>query len=107
MQARIFRAAEARMLDIWDYTLEKWGEEQADLYLRSLIERIHSLSRQRHRWRPLADKTLPGMWFVRHEHHFVFFRELPSGAIGVITVLHEQMDLPARVKEDATLPEGP
>jgi plasmid stabilization system protein ParE len=39
------------------------------------------------------------VWFVRHEHHYVFFRELSGGVVGVITVLHERMDLPARIKE--------
>lgn len=101
MQARIFPAAEARLLEIWDYTLERWGEEQADCYVRDLIHRINALSNERHRWRPLADKQIPGVWFVRHEHHFVFFREFTSGCIGVISILHEKMDLPARVKEDA------
>lgn len=97
MPARIFAPAEARLIEIWDYTLEKWGEEKADKYLRALIEDIHSLADQRHRWRLVPDKG--GVWFVRHEHHDVFFRELSGGVVGVITVLHESMDLPARLKE--------
>jgi plasmid stabilization system protein ParE len=40
------------------------------------------------------------VWIVRHQHHFVFFRELPSGSIGIISILHTSMDLPARLKED-------
>ena len=31
----------------------------------------------------------------------MFFRELSEGGIGVITVLHGSMDIPARLKEDA------
>jgi len=99
MPARIFAPAEARLIEIWDYTLEKWGEEQADKYLRALIEDIHALADQRHRWRPVPEKGLRGVWFVRHEHHYVFFRELSGGVVGVITVLHESMDLPSRLKE--------
>ena len=101
MSARIFAPAEARLLDIWDYTLEAWGEDQADLYLRNLIERIHALPQEAPHWRPLADKELPGVWFVRHHCHYIFFRELKPGLIGVISVLHEKMDLPARIREDA------
>lgn len=97
MPARIFAPAEARLIEIWDYTLDKWGEEQADKYLRALIEDIHSLAGQRHRWRPVPDKD--GVWFVRHERHYIFFRELSGGTVGVITVLHESMDLPSRLKE--------
>jgi len=48
-------------------------------------------------WRRVANKT--GLWIVRHEHYYIFFRELSGGVVGVITVLHERMDLPARIKE--------
>ena len=98
MPAKIFPAAESRLLDIWDYTLEKWGEKQADAYIRRLVGAIHSLTGNRHLWRRVHDKS--GVWFARHEHHYIFFRELSRGTIGVITVLHESMDLPARIKDD-------
>jgi plasmid stabilization system protein ParE len=103
MAARIFAPAEARLIEIWDYTLDKWGEKQADSYVCALVEGINSLADQRHRWLPIRDKVLRGVWFVRHEHHYVFFRELSGGNIGVITILHENMDIPARLKEDRKL----
>jgi len=99
MPAKIFAAAESRLIEIWDYTLKKWGEDQADAYVRGLVGAIHSLNANRSLWRRVADKTLTGLWFVRHEHHYIFFRELSGGVVGVITVLHENMDLPARIKE--------
>ena len=43
MSAKIFAPAEARILGIWNYTLEKWGEAQADNYVLGLIDHIHSL----------------------------------------------------------------
>ena len=101
MPAKIFAPAEARLLEIWDYTLAQWGEEQADRYVRDLIAVIHGLPGRRHSWRPVADKSLRGVWFLRHRHHYVFFRELSGGIIGVISILHENMDLPARLKADA------
>ena len=106
MPAKIFAAAESRLIEIWDYTLEKWGEKQADAYVRGLVKAIHSLAGNRRLWRKVPDKTLAGIWFARHEHHYIFFRELSGGTIGVITVLHESMDLPARIKDACSLPEG-
>ncbi|MFA7343342.1 MAG: type II toxin-antitoxin system RelE/ParE family toxin [Terrimicrobiaceae bacterium] len=103
MPARIFAPAEARLVEIWEYTLEKWGEKRADGYVRALVEKIHTLDKEPQCWRSVPDKTLRGVWFVRHGHHYVFFRELSGGTIGVITVLHENMDLPARFKEDRKL----
>lgn len=99
MPAKIFAAAESRLIEIWDYTLKMWGEDQADTYVHGLVDAINALNANRSLWRPIADKTLAGLWFVRHEHHYIFFRELSGGVVGVITVLHENMDLPARIKE--------
>ena len=61
------------------------------------------VSRRRLRWRPVADRALRGVWFFRHRHYFVLFPALTAGGIGVITVLHGNMDIPARLKADAEL----
>lgn len=101
MAARIHPAAQERMLEIWDYTERTWGEKQADAYVRSLVDAAEAAVRQRHHWRAVLDETLPGVYFIRHRHHYIFFRELSRKTIGVISVLHENMDIPSRLKEDA------
>ena len=101
MAAKIYAAAKVRLLEIWDYTENTWGEAQADKYVRDLIAAIHRVGSQRHRWRPVLDDALQGVFFFLHQHHYVFFRELRKGAIGVISILHENMDLPARLREDS------
>ena len=42
MPAKIFTTAESRLIEIWDYTLKKWGEDQADAYVRGLVGAIHA-----------------------------------------------------------------
>ena len=49
----------------------------------------------------MRGKGFSGIWFIRHAHHYLFFRELAEGQIGILSILHESMDLPARLKEDA------
>ena len=98
---KFFPKAEAWLIGIWDYTLEKWGEAQADENVSELVAEIGIAARRRSRWRPVTDRALRGVWCFRHRHYFVFFRELSEGGIGVITVLHGSMDIPARLKEDA------
>jgi toxin ParE1/3/4 len=39
------------------------------------------------------------IYFIRYQRHYIFFRQLGQGNIGVIAVLHERMDLPNRLKE--------
>jgi len=100
MNAKIYQAAQARLHEIWDYTEQAWGEKQADAYVRSLVTAVDKARAERHRWRPLRDRSLPGVYFIRHKHHYIFFRELSDGALGVISILHENMDLPARLRDD-------
>jgi len=101
MAVKIYRAAQARLLEVWDYSETTWGEKQADAYVRELVDAAQRLPDERHRWRPVGDRVLRGVFFVRHRHHYLFFRELGGGELGVISVLHESMDIPARLREDA------
>ena len=101
MAVKIYHAAKERLIDIWDYTEQTWGEEQADKYVRGLIEAIHAAVGKRHRWRRLKDEAVSGVFGIRFQHHYVFFRELSDGTLGVISVLHEKMDIPARLREDS------
>lgn len=100
MAAKIYPAARERLLQIWDYTENKWGEEQADHYVTGLVEAAHQLPQHRRNWRPMRGKSFAGIWFARHEHHYLFFRELSGGVVGIISILHENMDFPMRLKED-------
>ena len=101
MNARIYPSAQSRLHEIWDYTERTWGEKQANAYIRSLITAVNQVRAERRRWRPLRDRSLPGVYFIRHRHHYVFFRELSDGTLGVISILHENMDIPARLRDDA------
>jgi toxin ParE1/3/4 len=101
MATKILPAARARILEIWEYTEKKWGEAQADGYVRGLVDAIHGLSHERRRWKPVRDESLTGLFFFRHRHHYIFFRELSPDTLGIISILHENMDLPSRLKEDA------
>ena len=101
MAAKISQAARQRLLDIWDYTEQTWGEDQEDRYIRGLVNTIDAASTERHRWRPVMDQKLKGVFFIRYQHHYVFFRELSNEKLGVINILHENMDLPSRLKDDS------
>lgn len=50
----------------------------------------------------LADVITP-VCFGRYRENLVFFRELPSGTIGILSVLRARSDLPVRLSEDLAL----
>ncbi len=101
MRIKILPPAESRLLAIWRYTRKRWDEEQADSYVAGLVAAIEEVAARPASWKSVRDPALRGVWFFRFRHHFIFFRQLPSGCLGVISILHESMDIPRRLKEDA------
>lgn len=101
-----FPAADAAQDRIWSDTVMRWSEEQAVIYIKGLHAHLHRLSTTPSLWRRLpGNLAVPKdlnieSYFSRYERHFVFFRPLPSGKIGVMSILHERMDLPSRLFED-------
>ncbi|MDR3450619.1 MAG: type II toxin-antitoxin system RelE/ParE family toxin [Alphaproteobacteria bacterium] len=87
------RQVEQDLIDIWLYTAEKWGEAQADKYLRALETRFEEISRGAVPLKILAE----AIRYVRCEHHFIFV--LAGKKPVVVTVLHEKMDLLTRLKK--------
>lgn len=101
-----YPAANATQDRIWRETAETWGEDQAVSYIRGLHAHLEKLCRTRALWRTLPSvlvvpSGIEGSVYVnRYRRHYLFFRELPSGKIGVMSILHERMDIPARLMEE-------
>lgn len=62
MRVKIYRPARARLLEIWDYTEKRWGEGQADIYIRGLIKALEKAQGERYRWKPVSDEKLPDVF---------------------------------------------
>jgi plasmid stabilization system protein ParE len=103
---RFYPRADAAQDRIWHDTSDRWGEGQADTYIRGLHSHLERLCKSRLVWRKLPQKlAVPSdvtrkAFFSRYEHHYVFFRELDNGDLGIMSILHEKMDLPVRLRED-------
>ena len=68
--------------------------------MRGLYRAIEGIQNNRMVWREVRHEQIAGVYFVRYEHHYLFFRELADGRLGIISVLHKRMDLPNRLRED-------
>ncbi|NML74519.1 type II toxin-antitoxin system RelE/ParE family toxin [Rhizobium sp. S-51] len=99
-------AADAALDRIWRDTAESWGEKQAAAYILGLHNHLERLCETKAIWRELPKDLitaagLPGGIYVsRYRHHLMFFRGLPSGKLGVLSILHERMDIPTRLAEE-------
>jgi plasmid stabilization system protein ParE len=94
-----------RLDEIYRYTRERWGEAQADRYVTSLFDAFERIESRGVLSKPIpAEFGVQGYYF-RHERHFVYWRWLADGHIGIVTILHERMHQMVRFDED--LPEQP
>lgn len=87
---RISRAAERDLVEIGQYTTERWGEAQGRRYATQLYARLEALSVQPELGRRCDDIRM-GYWRVQEGKHVIFYRLGTTKAVEIIRVLHERM----------------
>ncbi len=97
---RVQEAAALRIDEIWRYSLAQWGEARADDYVTGLFEAFEGIVTG-----AAASRAIPAPFGVdgyafRCEQHFVYWKRLANGDIGIVTVLHERMHWIGRLRED-------
>ena len=98
--ARVQEAAALRIDEIYRYSLESWGEAQADAYVSGLFQAFERIATGATVSRPIpAEFGVDGCVF-RYERHFVYWKRLSDGDIGIVTVLHERMHRIGRLREE-------
>lgn len=97
---RIQAGASLRLGDIYRYTRDRWGAEQAERYITGLFASFDRIASHGAASKPVpAEFGVDGFVF-RYEHHFVYWRKLSNGDIGIVTILHERMHQIDRFRED-------
>ena len=89
--------AETDLERIARYTIEEWGEAQAESYLGKISQCFKKIAKGKVVSRTFSEK-FPDARVVRCEHHYLFYIH-PEGEKPVIfAILHERMDMFARLK---------
>jgi toxin ParE1/3/4 len=83
-------AAALDLDDVWDYSAENWGINQADRYIRMIQDTIIGLT---HGTQPsqTAAHIRAGYRRVLVGSHILFFKETDE-VVDVIRILHQRMD---------------
>jgi toxin ParE1/3/4 len=97
---RIQEAASYRLDEIFRYTRDRWGAEQAERYIVGLFEAFDQIGTHGALSRPIPAEVGVEGYFFRYERHFVYWRRLSNGDIGIVTILHERMHQIDRFQED-------
>ena len=96
----VLSSASLRIEEIYRYSLDQWGEDQAKTYLEGLFDAFDKINSHGVISKPIpAEFGVDGFYF-RYEKHFVYWKRLSSGKIGIVTVLHERMHRIGRLKNE-------
>jgi len=94
---RLTNKAVADLTQIWNYTFDKWSENQADKYYRMLIDNCNEVAINPNLGKRYAivDENLLGF---RAGRHIIFYHIIEETEIEIIRILHEQMDLKKKLE---------
>lgn len=97
---RIQESASLRLDEIYRYRRDRWGEAQAEAYISGLFAAFDKIEP-----RTVASQPIPAAfgvegYFFRYEKHFVYWRRLANGDIGIVTILHERLHQIERFRDD-------
>jgi len=95
-QYRLTVLAEADLDGIGEYSLERWGENQAVVYLTKLDETFSTLAHPPSIGRDRCDLR-PGLLSCPCQRHVIFFRRDEGGNVEILRILHERMDFKRHV----------
>lgn len=96
-------AAALRIDEIFRYTRDRWGEAQAERYITGLFDAFARIASHGVLSRPVPAEFGVGGFYFRYEKHFVYWKRLSGGDIGIVTVLHERMHQTGRFQDDSSI----
>jgi plasmid stabilization system protein ParE len=101
---RLTRRAEASLVEIARWTIDKFGLHQADQYEQELIARCQAIAEGRavSRSCSMLVEEAADLRYVRAGEHFLVYLDQPDSVI-IIDILHSRCDLPRHVSALTTL----
>jgi len=93
-------AASFRIDEIYRYTLNQWGASKAESYITDLFAAFGKIDTHEVFSRPIPAEFGVDGFFFKYEKHFVYWKYLNNGTVGIVTILHERMHQIERFKDD-------
>ena len=97
---RVSATASQRLDEIFVYTRDTWGQDRAETYIRGLFACFERIARRDIVSRAISAEFGINGYYCRYERHYVYWRRLADGVVGIVTILHERMHQLDRFRED-------
>jgi toxin ParE1/3/4 len=65
-----------------------------------LFDRFEAIAARRFPWRAIPAEFGVDGYVCRYEKHFIYWKLLTDGSVGIVTVLHERMHQIERLRTD-------
>lgn len=85
------RRASIDLLDIEEYSLRKWGEDQTDSYMSDLYREFSKIASKPEVGKLRYDRSYP-FYMAPVRNHFAIYKSTDSGII-IATILHGRQDI--------------
>lgn len=83
---------------IWEYTVENWSENQADIYYDMFLDICQDIADNPQLGRNY-DVIKSDLFGLKANLHIIFYRKSEVNPIEITRILHERMDLKRRITE--------
>lgn len=97
---RVQERASSRLDEIYRNTLSEWDEAQAERYIAGLFESFDRIDTHGAISRPVPAEFGAEGFIYRYEKHYVYWKRLTNGDIGIVAILHELMHHVVRFRDD-------
>lgn len=87
---RLTPAAQRDLSSIWDFTEERWGVNQAEIYIAEIRAAVERVADDPRRGRA-CDEIRDGYRQYGIASHLLFYVESAEG-VDVVRILHQRMD---------------
>jgi toxin ParE1/3/4 len=91
--------ADRRLDDIYRYTADCWGADQAATYIEGLFAEFAAIAAQQVLWRPVPGGLGLAGFRRRWRSHIIYWREV-AGRVEVVSILHVSQDQAHRLRDD-------
>ena len=91
------KGAEADLRDITRYTVAQWGADQCRTYIADLEEKAEAVALGQGVFKDMSD-LMPGLRVATSGKHYIFCVPRPDAPAVILAILHERMDILARLK---------
>ena len=98
--------ADAEQDEIYRLTRDRWGQRQAESYVHGLHAHLALVAASRGLWRALPNRmgilvrSDVALYVSRYERHYIFFRELPRGSMGILRIIDVRRDMPKKLRAE-------